>query len=209
MASGYRGFGNLILTLLLVGGAAFYFQSRNSGPALHRGSAVHLVSGAEPGNRTAEQHFSPFENLEQLDMDRLDAAQHTIDIAMYSFTDRYLAEELVKLARQGAQIRIYRDRQQFDEEQHNSETRNRQSTTELFRGEPNIQLRVKTSHDLMHLKAYVVDAKLLRDGSANWSPTGLKRQDNNAHFTADPAQVHAFEQDFEQMWNREDNERVQ
>ena len=52
-----------------------------------------------------------------------------------------------------------------------------------------IQIRVKASHELMHLKAYVIDGSLLRDGSANWSPSGLKRQDNNAHFTSDRAQV--------------------
>jgi phosphatidylserine/phosphatidylglycerophosphate/cardiolipin synthase-like enzyme len=61
----------------------------------------------------------------------------------------------------------------------------------------------------MHLKAYVIDGSLLRDGSANWSPSGLKRQDNNVHFTSDPAQVEAFRRIFEQMWNRTDNERVQ
>ena len=216
------GFRSIALLIAAVVGGMLYFQSGHyfkslrhfggfqtsrSEPAVRPHPTVRLVSGAE--SKTAEEHFSPFENIEQLDMDRLDTAQHGIDIAMYAFTDRYLAEELVKLARRGVRIRIYRDRQQYEEEQHNFQSRNRESTTELFRGEPNIQLRVKNSHDLMHLKAYLVDGMLLRDGSANWSPSGLKRQDNNAHFTADPVQVRNFQQDFEQMWGREDNQRVQ
>jgi phosphatidylserine/phosphatidylglycerophosphate/cardiolipin synthase-like enzyme len=70
------------------------------------------------------------------------------------------------------------------------------------------QIRVKNSsrRDLMHLKAYVIDGALLRDGSANWSAAGLKAQDNNARFTNDPAEVQVFEKDFEEMWGREDNQ---
>ena len=56
-----------------------------------------------------------------------------------------------------------------------------------------------------YLKAYCVDGALLRDGSANWSPTGLKRQDNNAHFTTDARQVRSFEQTFEDVWSREND----
>jgi phosphatidylserine/phosphatidylglycerophosphate/cardiolipin synthase-like enzyme len=37
----------------------------------------------------------------------------------------------------------------------------------------------------MHFKSYVVDGSLLRTGSANWSPTGLKRQDNDVHYEID------------------------
>jgi phosphatidylserine/phosphatidylglycerophosphate/cardiolipin synthase-like enzyme len=175
----------------------------------YNGTSRLLNRTAEAGNAGAGQHYSPFENLEQIDRERLDSAQHTVDIAMYAFTDRYVAEELLKLSRRGVQIRLYRDRQQYEEEQRNSGQRNRGTTTEMLRGEHNIQIRVKGSHELMHLKAYVIDGSLLRDGSANWSPSGLKRQDNNAHFTTDPAQVGAFRQVFEQMWNRTDNERVQ
>jgi phosphatidylserine/phosphatidylglycerophosphate/cardiolipin synthase-like enzyme len=81
----------------------------------------------------------------------------------------------------------------------------------MFHRQRNIEIRIKNSneHNLMHLKAYLVDGKLLRDGSANWSPAGLKRQDNNAHFTTDPAQVHAFQQAFNDMWSRRDNEEAQ
>ena len=34
----------------------------------------------------------------------------------------------------------------------------------------------------MHLKSYAVDGGLLRTGSAKWSPTGLKRQDNDVPY---------------------------
>ena len=59
----------------------------------------------------------------------------------------------------------------------------------------------------MHLKAWS-DGEVLREGSANWSPAALKRQDNNVRFSRD-AEVKAFEADFEAMWNRASNMIVQ
>jgi phosphatidylserine/phosphatidylglycerophosphate/cardiolipin synthase-like enzyme len=173
-----------------------------------RYTAPSMVSGAEPGPLTAEEHFSPAENLEQLDIARIRQAQHTLDIAMYAFTDKFLAEAIVERARAGVQVRIYRDRSQFDQEESRSKTKH-ESTTSQFEGEKNIHLRVKNSHELMHLKAYLVDQQVLRAGSANWSPTGLKRQDNNAHFCTDPQQIKQFQATFEDMWNRSDNKDVQ
>jgi len=164
-----------------------------------------MPSGPEPG--TAAEHFSPTENLEQIDRDHLLHARKSIDIAMYAFTDLYLAQAIVERARDGVQVRIYRDNDQYNQEQRRSSGR-RESTTNLLGGERNIQIRVKGSRELMHLKAYLIDGRELRTGSANWSPSGEKRQDNNAHFTTDPQQVKAFQNTFEEMWQRPNNQLV-
>jgi len=63
-------------------------------------------------------------------------------------------------------------------------------------------VRVKASRDLMHLKSYAIDGALLRTGSANWSPTGLKRQDNDLRYEVDPALVRLFEARFGCGWTR-------
>jgi hypothetical protein len=60
----------------------------------------------------------------------------------------------------------------------------------------------------MHLKCWS-DGQVLRDGSANWSTAGLKRQDNDARFTTNRQEVQEFNQNFEQLWNRSANTRVQ
>ena len=166
---------------------------------------------ARPGQVASENHFSPGENLERLDVERLQSAQRSLDIAMYAFTDKYIAETLAGLAQRGVRIRLYRDRSQYQQEQENAARYRDASTTDVLRGQANVQIRVKASgrRDLMHLKSYLLDGTLLRDGSANWSAAGLKRQDNNAHFTNDPPQVRAFQQAFEAMWEAEGNEIVQ
>lgn len=197
------GLSRAVLIVVLAVGVSLLYQYRRAVPASFTPRAAVAESAG------AAEFFSPDDNLERLDIEQLNRARRSIDIAMYAFTDKYIAEQLVALARRGVVVRIYRDRSQFEDEQRKAGSRDSQSTAELFRGEPNIQLRVKHSRELMHLKAYLVDGGLLRDGSANWSPSGLKRQDNNARFTTDPAQIKAFQQVFEQMWSRADNELVQ
>ena len=193
---------SLFLAVLALVGMAFYQYQ----PGHDRAPLSVTAAGAEAGN-----HFSPAENLEQLDIDQIALAHRTLDIAMYAFTDRYLAEAVIEAAHRGVQVRIYRDRSQFEEEQRNADLHHERSLSDMFHRQPNIEIRIKNSNErnLMHLKAYLVDGKLLRDGSANWSPSGLKRQDNNSHFTTDPGQVHAFQQVFEEMWARRNNQVAQ
>jgi len=68
-----------------------------------------------------------------------------------------------------------------------------------------VEVRVKASQELMHFKSYVIDGALLRTGSANWSPTGLKRQDNDVHYEIDTKLAALFETRFEAMWDRATN----
>ena len=142
-----------------------------------------------------EHLYSPEDNLERSELARLDTATRTIDIAMYSFTDRYLAEELAALARKGVRIRVYRDREQFTQE--NQWGTGTATGILLAAG---VEVRVKGARDLMHLKSYAIDGRLLRTGSANWSPTGLKRQDNDVVYESSPEAVERFERKFEEMW---------
>ena len=60
-----------------------------------------------------------------------------------------------------------------------------------------------------NLKQLCVDGQLLRTGSANWSPSGEKREDDDADYSTDPKAIERFERDFEVLWNRSDNIVVQ
>jgi phosphatidylserine/phosphatidylglycerophosphate/cardiolipin synthase-like enzyme len=178
------------------------YQYRNTGPRF-------IPTIGQPEKGSAFDYFSPADNLERADLDQIDGAKKSIDIAMYAFTDRFIADQLVRLAQRGVVIRIYRDREQYEQEQRRGSKSESGSPMEIFRGQANIHVKVKGSRELMRLKAYLIDGGLLRDGSANWSPSGLKRQDNNAHFTTDPEQVKRFHDNFEEMWARTDNEEIQ
>jgi phosphatidylserine/phosphatidylglycerophosphate/cardiolipin synthase-like enzyme len=105
-------------------------------------------------------------------------------------------------------VRIYRDGEEYEREQ--AQARRHPSATQTLRGEANIRIRVKPpGRDYMHLKQLLVDGRLLRTGSANWSLSGEKRQGNDADYSTDPNAIERFERDFEALWNRSDNIVVQ
>ena len=171
-----------------------------------------ITGSARPApGPNAEEHFSPWEDLEQLDIAELRKARRTVEVAMYSFTDRRLAEVINDLAAHHVRVRIYRDQEQYQEEERAARRLHEPSTTQMFRGRPNIQVRIKqgSERNLMHAKEFCVDGQTLREGSANWSRSGLRVQDNNAHYSTDAKNVDRFEKVFETMWARTNNLVVQ
>lgn len=143
--------------------------------------------------------FAPETNLERSELDVLETARVSVDVAMYSFTDRELAEELGRLARRGVHVRVYRDRSEYAHE----EQRGLSVVSMLLSA--GVEVRIKGANDLMHLKSYAVDGTVLRTGSANWSPTGLKRQDNDIRYDNDPTLARLFLVRFGEMWERPGN----
>jgi phosphatidylserine/phosphatidylglycerophosphate/cardiolipin synthase-like enzyme len=63
---------------------------------------------------------------------------------------------------------------------------------------PGVEIRIKhKARDPMHLKTYQIDGKLLRTGAANFSASGLKRQDNDLIVIESAGAAAAFKQTFE------------
>ena len=75
-----------------------------------------MLSAIPSGAQTDAHLYSPGTNLERSELAQLETATRSIDVAMYSFTDRELADELAALAHRGVRIRVYRDREQFSQE---------------------------------------------------------------------------------------------
>ena len=105
-----------------------------------------LLAAIPGAAQTVEHLYSPADNLERSELAQLDTATRSIDVAMYSFTDRYLAEELAALARKGVRIRVYRDREQFVQE-----TQWGTGTATSILLAAGVEVRVKGAKDLMHL----------------------------------------------------------
>jgi hypothetical protein len=149
-------------------------------------------------------HYSPWENLEHIDIKVIESSRcRHLDIAAYSFTDQEIARAVVAFANSGRKVRIYRDREQYEQE-----SRRNSYVATLFHGNPNISIRVKGSKELMHIKGFT-DLCLVREGSANWSPSGEKSQDNTLTLSTDKKSVADFEAVFEAMWARSNNIVIQ
>ncbi len=142
-------------------------------------------------------HYSPAENLEHIDLGLIGGATQSIDFAAYVMTDVPVIEALIAAGQRGVTVRIYRDGGSGSSPKGRpGEALLRLLTT------PNVTMIFKAPGPLMHLKGYAVDGRILRTGSANFSPSGLKRQDNDLIVIADPDEIRAFESAFEAMWRR-------
>lgn len=198
-----------IFSVLVLAAGAFW---------LMHSQRAHWLKAVLPGisTRVSESrgegyHFAPEENLERMDIERLRAARQTVDVAMYAFTDLAVAKVLRELAERGVAVRLYRDRSQYESEELKATRFGRLSATRLLLGVRNVRIRVKqgSERNLMHLKLVCIDGRILRDGSANWSPSGEKSQDNNSRFSTNTDEIKRFQQVFEAMWRRSRNLIVQ
>ncbi len=129
---------------------------------------------------------------EQADVALIDRAEHDIDFAAYVLTDWPVMSALLRAAGRGARVRIYGGRI------------GEREPVPLFRellANPEIEVRFKRARSpLMHLKSYQIDGRWLRTGAANFSASGLKRQDNDLLVIDSQAAAEAFKRRFEAIF---------
>lgn len=151
--------------------------------------AIMSVSSAwAAGSEPIVIHYAPTENLEHVDVGLLDEAGDTIDLAAYALTDRPVIDALIAAKARGVVIRVVLDPTQKHD---------------LARLAPLLaDARMKRPGPIMHLKSYLVDGTVVRTGSANFTASGLKQQDNDLIVSSDGATIRSFTDNFERMWSR-------
>jgi phosphatidylserine/phosphatidylglycerophosphate/cardiolipin synthase-like enzyme len=164
----------------------------------------HRMRESSPEVKAPAIYFAPQQDLSFVDQQIIRSAKHSLEIAMYSFTDRRIAEELVDACHRGVVVDLYRDRSQYEEE-----TARGSAVPAILYRCSDIHVQVKGSKELMHEKTYVADGLVLRAGSANWSVSAARYQDNEVSITRDTAAIEAFKDDFTGMWQRGDNSIIQ
>jgi len=150
------------------------------------------------------QRYTNPADVSAIDVATLTDATATIEFAAYSLTHAAVISALIAKGKAGVKIRLYLDRTELESEAR-GDVQLSHSPLGALLTTPNVQTKVKHSTVLMHLKSYLVDGRLLRDGSANFSPLGEFEQDNSMLLTDDPATVRLFQTKFETMWGRLDN----
>jgi phosphatidylserine/phosphatidylglycerophosphate/cardiolipin synthase-like enzyme len=143
--------------------------------------------------------YGPKDNLQQVDTDLISRARETIDMAAFVLTNGAITDALAAAAKRGVQVRLY-----LDPDQPPQAGRAGERLAALART-PNVSVRVKRGEPIMHLKAYQVDRRVLRTGSANFSISGLQRQENDIIVIESQDAVARFLRDFDGLWARPDN----
>ena len=170
---------------------------------------IGLVPGAARGplDRDASMaatriYFGPSAGFDLIDPGLIARAQRRIDMAAYVLTERRVIDALVAAARRGVKVRLYLDADQRDPQ--DGEPRDRLA---YLLHAPGVEAKFKASgRDMMHFKAYHVDGRWLRTGSANFTIAGTRRQDNDILVLESAEAAGAFAERFERLWSRRDND---
>jgi len=171
-------------------------------------AAATLAVPAPPGGLLSQEplavgvrvFYGPRAGFEDLDLRLIGGAKKSIDMAAYVLTDRAVISALGAAAMRGVRVRIYLD---------GEERGGLSPAIEAVAAARNMEIRRKgRSRDLMHLKSYQVDGRALRSGSANFSVSGAEFQDNDLILIESPAAVAQFEETFERLWARSDNQKI-
>jgi len=134
-----------------------------------------------------EVHYSPEERLDAIDAALIGTAKQSIDLASYALTNPVVIDALNAAQRRSVAIRIVLD------------PRKRHDFVKL--GDLSDEVRIKRGGPYMHLKAYAIDGELLRKGSANFSTSGERAQDNDLIVIRDAGAAAKFDAHFERMWD--------
>ncbi|PPD04205.1 MAG: phosphatidylserine synthase [Methylocystis sp.] len=171
-------------------------------------AAMTLAPTPQPAGLLAEEptfagvrvFYGPGDGFGAVDGRLINDARRSIDMAAYVLTDRSLTMALGRAAMRGVKVRIYLDGEEMGRGA---------SVVEEIADAPNVEVRRKgRSRDLMHLKSYQVDGRVLRSGSANFSVSGEIYQDNDLIVIESPQAAARFHQTFERLWSRPDNQRI-
>jgi len=144
--------------------------------------------------------YGPGNGFEAIDPELIGRARTSIDMAAYVLSEQKIIEALSAAAERGVKIRLYLDPEQF--------RRIAAANINMVAlvNQPNVSARIKAEqNDMMHLKTFVVDGRWLRAGSANFSWSGERRQDNDILVIDSPEAAQAFSRHFDSLWARRDN----
>ena len=158
------------------------------------------VLAPEPMIAGVRLFYGPGDGFGAIDERLIAGAHRSIDLAGFVLTDRSLINALGRAAARGVKVRVYLD---------SEENERGAAAIAALANAPQVEVRRKApSRDLMHLKSYQIDTRLLRTGSANFSFSAGSYQDNDLIVLESPQLVARFLDTFERLWSRPDNQRI-
>lgn len=145
---------------------------------------VHKAGGFVPGYPLDRRvFFSPVDDIHNVLVDCVSAAQKDVIIAMYGFDDDNLVDVLLsKMNSEHVNVELTLDKSQA------GGVHEKKLLETWKAGAPQTSITIGNSekHAIMHMKMGVIDGLLTFNGSTNWSASGETKQDNELGVDIDP-----------------------
>lgn len=136
-------------------------------------------------------YFSLVDDPERAIIEELNKAKKSIDIAMYYFTDRDLANAVIDVHNRGVRVRVYLDKDQKGAEYSKSRYLAKHGVTIRYNSNP-----------YMHHKFAVIDNEVVITGSYNWTAFAGERNNENLLVIRDPPLASRYKQEFYRLWSQ-------
>lgn len=172
----------VFLLLLIAFGAGFWIAST----PVQTGFVVLSTSNS------ITPFFCPSDSCDQQLVQRIGAAQKTVDVAIYSFTLDSVSDALIAAHERGVKVRVL-----FDSGQASSE----HSEDEKLAKAGILVKRMNLERGIMHNKYIIIDSQVVGTGSFNYSQNASQYNRENLVFMSNPEIAQKFGQDFERLWN--------
>ncbi len=145
------------------------------------------------GQKYPAATFSPKGATTYRLVDLIKASQSTIDIAMFAFTSKPVAEALVEAENRGVAVRFLLDK---------SEASYSVGKTLLDAGIKVKILSGISGNGVMHDKFGIFDGQMLETGSYNYTNGAAFSNFENAVYETDPKTIAAFQSDFDALYSK-------
>lgn len=138
----------------------------------------------------AESYFSPNDDCSRTIVRRIEGAQSSLDVCVFTITDDRLSDALIDAQARDVAVRIITD---------DDKTGDFGSDVTRLR-QAGLAVRLDRSPFHMHHKFAIVDGSLLINGSYNWTRSAARDNQENLIVTTDPRLVEPFAKQFERLW---------
>lgn len=134
-------------------------------------------------------YFSPSRDCINVLIKEIESASNSIKIAIYDFTNKEIADALIKAKQRGVSILISTEHSNKHDSAIPNLTRNK------------IEVRF-TGERKQHNKYAIFDSKKVFTGSANWTYSAFKKNFENCILIDEKKPVEGFIKNFENIWNK-------
>jgi phosphatidylserine/phosphatidylglycerophosphate/cardiolipin synthase-like enzyme len=138
-----------------------------------------------------ECYFSPSDQpVENAVLPLIESAQHTLDVAMFYFTERRIADAMNAAAARGVRVRMVLDA---------GGAQNKYSR-HLQLCDAGVPVKIENWGGKAHNKWAVADAARVLVGSLNWTAAANDSNDENTLLISSPSVAAQFVREFERQW---------
>ena len=143
-------------------------------------------------HQSIEAAFSPSPAAVELIERTIGHAEHSIDVAAYSFTSEKIAGALIDAHQRGVEVRVVLDKGQ--------ESRHYRAIDEMQGA--GIPIRINSRYAIMHDKYIVIDGQTVETGSFNYTASAEKRNAENIIVIKDnQALGKEYVMDWQRLWD--------